>query len=89
MSIHICSPKLQKWEVRHYKCPNCGKRKMLVEYFEWYGASVSCLNCGDEWHDGELSPRSFARGWRERAVEQLQKRLTLLALGRSASGAAQ
>ena len=80
MEIHICSPKLMSWSVRRFKCPNCGKRKMLFEYCEWYGASVGCLHCGDQWNDGELSPRPFARGWRERSVAELQKRLTMLAV---------
>ena len=53
---------------------------MLVEYYEWYGASVSCLRCGDQWNDGELSMRPLARGWRKRNIAEFEKRLTSLAL---------
>jgi len=76
--IHVCSPKMKKWELRRFKCPNCGKRRMLVRYYEWYGASMSCMRCGDEWHDGELSPRPFARGWRKEAIRLLEIRLSRL-----------
>lgn len=78
MTIHICSPKPTGWKVRHFKCPTCGKRRMLVEHYEWYEPTIACLNCGDEWHGAELSPRPFARGWRKRAVEQVNNRLAAL-----------
>lgn len=53
---------------------------MLVECYEWYGASVSCLNCGDVWNDGERQPRPFYRGWREQNIAEMKKRLTKYAL---------
>lgn len=53
---------------------------MLVETFEWYDPLISCLKCGDQWSGGERLARPFARGWRERAVAQLERHITTLAL---------
>jgi ribosomal protein S27E len=73
--VHICAPQVESWMIRRWKCPTCGKRRMLVEMFEWYPATVSCLNCGDVWHEGERAPRPFYRNWRAEAVEELKRHL--------------
>lgn len=78
--IHICAPQVESWMIRRWKCPTCGKRRMLVECYEWYPATVSCLNCGDVWHEGVRETRPFYRNWREEAVAGLKRRLTQLAV---------
>ena len=45
--IYVCTAEAIYWAIRRWKCPNCGKRRMLVETFEWYDALISCLKCGD------------------------------------------
>ena len=74
--IYVCTAEAIYWSIRRWKCPNCGKRRMLVETFEWYDALVSCLKCGDQWSGGERLERPFARGWRERSVDQLESHLS-------------
>lgn len=76
--IHICTSAVISWKIVHRKCPNCNKRKFLVESFEWYPATFSCLNCGDQWAEGERLERPFMRGWREKAIESFIKRVEYL-----------
>lgn len=79
MNVYICSPHPVNWKVIRKTCPTCNKRrKMLVEYYEWYDAMISCLSCGDQWSDGERLPRPFYRNWREDAVKRLKRRLEML-----------
>ena len=82
LMIHICKAEIVYWAIRRWKCPNCGKRRMLIEAFEWYPGLVSCLNCGDCWSEGERLQRPFYRNWRAESVEEMKRRLTQLALGR-------
>lgn len=42
---------------------------MFSRYFEWYGASVTCAGCGEEWHDGQRAERPFCPGWRKQNRE--------------------
>jgi hypothetical protein len=76
--VHICRSEVMSWKIRRIKCPNCGKRRMLMQTFDWYDPRFSCLNCGDEWSGGERMERPFARGWRERAVADLKRTLERL-----------
>lgn len=56
------------------KCPVCEKRSVILTWFyEWYGPSSTCLRCGDKWADGELLARPFARGWRQRNIDNARK----------------
>ena len=77
--IHISRAKVTFWSIRRWKCPTCGKRRMLIEGFEWYPAMVSCLNCGESWSEGVRTQRPFYRNWREEAVEDLKRGLARLA----------
>jgi len=81
LMIHICKAETVYWAIRRWKCPNCGKRRMLIEGFEWYPSLVGCLNCGDCWSEGERLQRPFYRNWRAESVEELERRLTQRAPG--------
>lgn len=70
--IHAPRPTVRKCQRR--ECPVCHKRSVILSWFyEWYGASSTCLRCGDKWADGELMPRPFARGWRQRNIEEAKR----------------
>lgn len=72
--IHIHAPQSVNRTARREVCPCCNKRSVLLAWFyEWYGASVVCLRCGDRWADGERLPRPFARGWRKDSIESARK----------------
>ena len=65
-AVHICRAKTIYRVTRIVHCPTCERRrKMLYEYAEWYGATETCLTCGEQWGDGERLPRPFAPGWRK------------------------
>lgn len=67
--IHVCVSPPTKMEKVRRKCPTCGAtRTFLVIFYEWYGARMTCLACGDCWSDGEMLDRPFCRGWRDERV---------------------
>lgn len=50
-------------------CPTCKQRRRFAAYEAfWYGATWTCLGCGDSWGDGERMERPFKRGWRQEAM---------------------
>lgn len=56
---------------RYLKCWNCKSKRRVSQHWSgspWYGDSFTCLNCGDQWSDGESRPRPFARGWRAKNI---------------------
>lgn len=34
----------------------------------WYGATITCLGCGDMWTDGQMHPRPFKPRWRSENI---------------------
>jgi len=51
-------------------CPTCERpRRMLFQFQEWYGSTLTCAGCGDRWMDGEMGERPFAPGWRKANIE--------------------
>ena len=59
-----------------HNCPTCGRpRRMLSQFQEWYGATVTCAGCGDRWTDGEMHERPFAPGWRKQGREYARREL--------------
>ncbi len=79
MLAHICTPLLESWKIRVLYCPTCKRRRrMLVEFFEWYGSTTSCLMCADEWNDGALAYRPAERGWRKKYRALLAERVRRL-----------
>ena len=66
--IHAPAPIEERCQVDF--CPTCERpRRMFVRYFEWYGGTVTCAGCGEEWHDGERGERPFAPGWRKQNIQ--------------------
>jgi hypothetical protein len=55
-------------------CATCGRvRPMAGTYGHWYGASLTCLGCGDHYEDEcwpQRSPRPFCRGWQTDAINE-------------------
>lgn len=73
--LHIYAPKPTERFKRRRICPTCRKRTtFIVSCYEWYGANFQCLNCGDQWSDGERLERPFAPGWRKRAIAKARWR---------------
>ena len=65
----LCRPTITARRVRILRCPTCARRRRMWAWFqEYYGWHITCLTCGDAWQDGEMCPRSFARGWRAASV---------------------
>lgn len=79
--VHINAPKPCESRTRMLKCPTCEKRrKMFQQVYEWYGASTTCLTCGEHWNDGEMSERPFMPKWREKSVAAARKRMAELGI---------
>ena len=69
---YICRPTIEWVFYRDQPCPVCGYAVGLVgAYQEWYGTTMTCLACGDEWADGEILERPFMRGWRWKNVRRV------------------
>lgn len=56
------------------------RRRFVVRSQAWYGATLTCLGCGDSWSDGERGYRPFARGWRQKAIADATKRWNAITL---------
>ena len=75
MSIFICAPKSIEQVINIIHCPTCdGDQKFMCEFYEWYGWSQTCLNCGERWNDGEREERPFMPAWRKKSIEEATKR---------------
>lgn len=74
--IHICAPPVVDVHKRRRRCSTCHERTtFLVESFEWYPTTWTCLKCGDQWSgDGERRERPFCPGWRPRSVDSARLR---------------
>lgn len=74
-SLVICMPAVLDKKKWRRVCPSCTFYATHVGFFqEWYGWSVTCLNCGEEWQDGEWGERPFVQGWRSKNIEAARKR---------------
>ena len=81
MGSALCSAHLLQAELRANPCPTCKRDTLkLCQHYEWYGWSVTCLECGERWEDGERLPRPFAPRWREKNIERAEKRIAALGL---------
>ena len=77
-AVHICRAKNTSTERMTLHCPYCEKEvDFLVETFQWYPSTLTCLNCGDEWQGDERSERPFVRGWRDKRIASAKSRLEL------------
>ena len=60
--VHVCAPRPVDKRVISGVCPDCQKRsRFLLFFYEWYGATQTCLRCGRRWCDGEWMPLEFYR----------------------------
>ena len=76
--LHIHAPLPCQRKCTRQVCPICKVRSVFLSWFtDWYGWDSVCLRCGDQWADGELLPRPFARGWRQSNIEHAKKRWRL------------
>jgi hypothetical protein len=81
MSGALCGATLVHADLRTTFCPTCKRDTLMFQqYFEWYGPSTVCLNCGERWQDGERSQRPFAPRWREKSIDRAKQRMKALSL---------
>lgn len=72
--IHLHAPAATAKEAEATTCPDCKKRTRILAFFTpWYGWHSTCLRCGREWGDGEWLALPFARGARQRNIEQAKR----------------
>lgn len=68
--VHIHAPAPVEECCQVNLCPTCERpRRMFVQYFEWYGPSVTCAGCGEEWQHGYQCERPLMRGWRKKNIQ--------------------
>lgn len=69
----LCRP--ETFPVRRtVHCPTCNSEQRMAGYLAiWYGQTLTCLNCGDMWTDGEMHPRPFKPRWRKENIAAAQK----------------
>jgi hypothetical protein len=76
MTIHINFARYSETTCAVIDCPTCQRqRRMLAQFQEWYGTTLTCAGCGDQWTDGERHGRPFAPGWRERSIRNARSQL--------------
>ena len=56
-------------------CPTCEKPTEMVERWDgaWYGTTLMCRECCDQWQDGFRLPRPFARNWMRDQSEHIER----------------
>lgn len=75
-SIHINWTRYSEVNCRLIYCPTCERdRRMLCQFQEWYGTTVTCAGCGERWTDGEMHERPFAPGWRRENREYARREI--------------
>lgn len=74
--IHINRPNYSEVSCCVVSCPTCERpRRMLFQFQDWYGGTLTCAGCGDRWMDGERGERPFCRGWRKDSIEYARQEL--------------
>jgi hypothetical protein len=72
--VHINFTRYSETCCTVHRCPTCERpRRMLAQFQEWYGWTVTCAGCGDTWQDGEMLERPFCPGWRRKSIEHARK----------------
>ena len=72
--IHINWTRYSETFCRVNNCPTCERqRRMLGQFSEWYGTTLTCCGCGDQWTDGEMHERPFEPGWRQSNIRRARK----------------
>lgn len=68
-TIHICFSHFDEQIVEVQDCPTCkSPQQFFAQHQDWYGWTKTCLNCGDQWVDGQLCQRPFMPKWRENNI---------------------
>lgn len=75
MSGHIFAPPVTGYKVTQVHCMTCDeKTEFLIQYWEWYSAEFTCLECGERYNAEEgRHERPFMRGWRERSIKEARE----------------
>jgi hypothetical protein len=72
--VHICGPSDEFLRKRYLRCPIC---QCITEHVTrdggYWGYERHCCRCGDSWIDGELCPRPFKRGWRQKSIASVRR----------------
>ena len=80
----ICGGVGRQYRRRVRFCPVELRRRRFAAFSDdWYGATWTCLGCGDRWTDGEMHERPFRPGWRMANVAEAKRTWALA--GRSAA----
>lgn len=69
IAVHIHAPPATSVRRIVDYCPTCDRRTRKVAHlYQYHGPLVTCCACGETWSDGEMCPRPFARGWRQKSI---------------------
>jgi ribosomal protein L37AE/L43A len=72
--VNICDGGDKTYHRTMRRCPCCQRLRPIAGFYQrWYGFTWTCLGCGDSWSGGELLPRPFARGWRQRSIANARR----------------
>lgn len=54
-----------------FTCWTCKVKTRMVQRWEgaYYGSTLRCLECGDQWMDGERAERPFYRYWKRDRIQ--------------------
>ena len=67
--VHVLREVPDFVQVVRQVCSSCGEvQDQMAEHVPWLGCRLVCLGCGEEWQDGERSPRPFRRNWRAERI---------------------
>jgi len=74
--VHVLQEVADLVQVVQRLCPSCAEtHDLMVEHVPWFGLRLVCLGCGEEWQDGERSPRPFRRNWRAERIAAARQRI--------------
>lgn len=72
--VHVFAPLPIDKFVHAGKCPDCKKwSRFIGAYYEWYGATKTCLKCGRRFNDGEWEELNFRRGVRQENIKRAKQ----------------
>ena len=73
--VHINAPQPTSRRKFRKVCPTCkAKRTMVTWFYEWYGPTITCLGCGEQWNEDGMLPRPFEPGWRKKGIARARRR---------------
>lgn len=70
----VCSSPRGIYKRLMRECWTCEKETRFVALWHggYYGVSIHCLECGDQWMDGERAERPFYRYWKRDRIREHQ-----------------